>query len=60
MSKVKIVKYADPRVSVHTLTVGELEKRKELLNLIRAGLKENLSPEVYREVKAELGELFLI
>lgn len=58
--KVRMPKWTNLSVSTRYLTIGEVEKRKQLLNQIRTHLKENLPTEIYREVKFELGELFLL
>lgn len=58
--KVRMPKWTNLNVSTRYLTIGEVEKRKQLLNQIRIHLKENLPIEIYREVKFELGELFLL
>ena len=58
--KVRMPKWTNLNVSTRYLTIGEVEKRKQLLNQIRTHLKENLPAEMYSKVKCELGELFLL
>lgn len=58
--KIRMPKWTNFGISTKYLTIAEVEKRKQLLNQIRTHLKENLSTEVYKEVKFELGELFLL
>ena len=47
MFKVKIPKYANAEVSVHSLTIGELDKRRAMLKSI----KRKVSKETYDEIR---------
>ena len=58
--KPKMPKWTNLKVSTRHLTIGEVEKRKQLLNQIRIHLKDTLPKEVYQEANAELCELFLL
>ena len=57
--EMKIVRYADARVSVHDLTIGEVEKRKEMLKALKPKLKSSLPEEEFIDCYATLSYIFL-
>lgn len=56
---VKIPRFANAKVSVHSLTIDETEKRKAMLRTMREVLKRKLPASEYLDVYFEISEMYL-
>lgn len=58
-ANVKTPKFANAKISVHDLTIGELDKRIAMLNTMKEALKNALPKEKYLAVYGEISDIYL-
>lgn len=57
--EVKTPRFADAKVSVHDLTLEELDRRIAMLHSMKEALKSRLPKEKYLEIYSEISDMYL-
>ncbi len=58
-TNVKTPKFADAKISVHELTIREVDKRIAMLHTMKEALKNALPKEKYLEVYGEIAYVYM-